>query len=129
MYINFVCIKLENQFQAFTYNSAIVCLFTEMELMCTSPPLVVHAKYEITVPANSRIDSDQLHNNVVVMGGINQSENATTVQPTTLMFLVGSVASYSCKKRFVMTGGGPSLMCFSNGSWVGDIGKCEGNFL
>ena len=98
--------------------------------MCTSPPPLAHAKYNITVPVNSRIDSDRLHNNVVVMGGTNKSQNTTVVQqPTDLMFLVGSVTSYSCKKGFVMTGGGPSLMCFSNGSWVGNVGTCEGNNL
>jgi len=101
-------------------------LIIEMELMCTSPPPLLRAKYDVTLPVNSRIDSDRLHNNVVVMGDINKGQNATAVQPTDLMFLVGSVASYSCKNGFVMTGGGPSLMCFSNGSWVGNIGTCEG---
>jgi len=95
--------------------------------MCTSPPPLVHGQYEVALPVNSRIDSDQLHNNVVVMGGINQSQNSTKIQPTDLMFLVGSVASYSCDDGFVMSGGGPSVMCASNGSWVGHVGNCEGN--
>ena len=93
--------------------------------MCHKPVDILNARYTVSMPTSTTIDSDQLHHNVVVMGGTNRnSSNITETEEMALMFLLGSIARYYCDDGFVMTGSN-TLMCFSNGSWIGDIGTCE----
>ena len=103
-----------------------VCLdIVEVEPMCQLPDDLPNAQYIISLPVSTIIDSDQLHHNIVVMGGTNRNTtNQTDNDETAMMFLLGSVVRYSCDDGYVMTGA-DTLMCFSNGSWFGDIGSCE----
>ena len=97
----------------------------EVEPMCQLPDDLLNAQYIISLPVSTTIDSDQLHHNIVVMGGTNtNTTNQNDTDDTALMFLLGSVVHYSCDAGYVMTGS-DMLMCFSNGSWIGDIGSCE----
>ena len=107
-----------------------VCLdLVEVEPMCQLPDDLPNAQYIISLPVSTTIDSDQLHHNIVVMGGTNRNTtNQTDSDETALMFLLGSVVRYSCDDGYVMTGD-DTLMCFSNGSWVGDIGSCESEYI
>ena len=94
--------------------------------MCHEPHDLLNARYTVSMPVSTTIDSDQLHHNVVVMGGTNRNaSNVTDTEETALMFLLGSVARYFCDNGYEMTGGDSTLMCFSNGSWIGGIGNCE----
>lgn len=105
-----------------------VHLLLGVEPICQKPSNLLNARYTISMPINRVVNSDQLHHNVVVMGGINRNNentsNITDSDETALMFLLGSVAHFSCNNGYVMTGSS-TLMCFSNGSWIGDIGRCE----
>jgi len=93
--------------------------------MCHKPNDLPNARYTVAMPVSTTIDSNQLHHNVVVMGGINKNtSNLTDSDEMALMFLLGSVVRYYCNNGFVMKGS-DTLMCFSNASWIGEIGKCE----
>ena len=93
--------------------------------MCQKPDDLLNGKYTISMPVSTTIDSDQLHHNVIVMGGSNKNiSNVTHTDETALMFLLGSVTRYSCNDGFVMTGSN-TLMCYTNGAWIGNIGRCE----
>ena len=102
-----------------------LCLFLlEVVPVCQSPDDILNARYTVSMPASRTIDSDQLHNNVVVIGGvIRNTTNITSSEETALMFLLGSVANFYCDDGYMMAGRS-TLMCFPNGSWVGAIGGC-----
>ena len=97
----------------------------EIEPLCLKPDDLPNAQYTVSMPISTTINSDQLHHNVVVMGSVIRNiSNITGTDETALMFLLGSVAHYSCDDGYVMMGSS-TLMCFTNGSWIGDIGTCE----
>ena len=100
-------------------------LLLEIEPLCLEPDDLLNARYTVAMPVSATINSDQLHHNVIVMGSvIRNTSNVTGTEETALMFLLGSVAQYSCDEGYVMTGSN-TLMCITNGSWIGDIGTCE----
>ena len=96
-----------------------------IEPLCLKPDNILNASYTVAMPISTTINSGQLHHNVIVMGRvIRNATNVSGTDETALMFLLGSVAHYSCDEGYVMTGSN-TLMCFINGSWIGDIGSCE----
>ena len=110
MYSNFLCL---------------LYLLLEVVPVCQKPDDILNARYTVSMPVSRTIDSEQLHHNVVVIGGIiRNTTNITGSEETALMFLLGSVANYYCDDGYAMVGRS-TLMCFPNGSWVGAIGGCE----
>ena len=96
-----------------------------VEPVCLKPDGLLNARYTVAMPITTTINSEQLHHNVVVMGAtVRNPSNISDSEDTALMFLLGSVAHYYCNDGYVMTGSS-TLMCFGNGSWIGDIGRCE----
>lgn len=110
----------------FVQQTEVVFFITlEVEPMCQLPDDLPNSQFTISLPVSTVIDSNQLHHNIVVMGGSNRNAtNVTDNDETALMFLLGSVVRYTCNDGYVMTGN-DTLMCFSDGLWFGDIGSCE----